>query len=64
MLFISSKDVESYKYEFEVLGLIEKELGAYVNLHLVEVSHDRVISSLKKATPQEIWQWAVELITA
>jgi hypothetical protein len=48
LLFISSKDVESYKYEFEVLGLIEKDLSAYESIHL---SHDRILSSLKKATP-------------
>lgn len=48
LLFISSKDVESYKYEFEVLGLIEKELGAYESLLLEGVSHDRIVSSLKK----------------
>ncbi|KAH1511345.1 hypothetical protein KXV31_003282 [Aspergillus fumigatus] len=56
LLFISSKDVESYKYEFEVLGLIEKELGAHESLLLEKASHDRVLSSLQTATPQGFWQ--------
>ncbi|KAF5858586.1 hypothetical protein ETB97_003979 [Aspergillus alliaceus] len=56
LLFISSENAESYQYEFEVLGLIEKERGAYESLVLEGVSHDHVLSSLKKATPEEFWQ--------
>lgn len=56
LLFISSKDVQSYNYEFEVLGLTEKELGTYESLQLERVSHDRVLSSLQNATPRGFWQ--------
>jgi hypothetical protein len=56
LVFISSKYVESYKHEFEVLGLIEMELGAYESKLLEKVSHDRVLPSLQKATPQGFWQ--------
>lgn len=56
LLLVSSKDLESYKYEFEVLGLVEKELGTYESLLLEGVSHDHVLSSLKKATPQKCWK--------
>lgn len=51
LLFISSKDIESYKYKFKILGLIKKELSAYKSLLLEKASYDHILSSLQKAMP-------------